>query len=107
WIFGCKLNDVTRRANHNFAFEGQLPNKRAAESRLAYISAHNKRADRADIHDTELVQLLSDQGRLTSIGPADVYRTKKNDRRHFSILESDSNKRRVRSQRSEVRQKNR
>src|SRR4029077_20579206 len=59
-----------------------LPNERGAENGFANIFAHNKRADRANVNDTELRQLFSDQRRLASIGFADVYGTKKDDRSH-------------------------
>src|SRR4029077_21043674 len=78
----CEFDDVARGTNHDLAFERQLPNKRCAENGFANIFAHNKRADRANVNDTELRQLFSDQRRLAAIGFADVYRTKKDHRSH-------------------------
>jgi len=44
----------------------------------------NKRADRANVYDTELGQLLRDQRRLASISFSDVYRPKKYNRSHVT-----------------------
>jgi hypothetical protein len=77
-----ELHDVARGTNHDLAFEWQLASNCSAQTRFAHIFAHNKRADCANVYDTELRQLLCDQGGLASVGAADVHRAKKNDGGH-------------------------
>ncbi|PYJ88056.1 MAG: hypothetical protein DME71_13975 [Verrucomicrobia bacterium] len=60
-----------------------LPRSRTGLCSGPDVFAHNERADCADVQETELRQLLGDYGWPTSISPADVYRTKKDDRGHF------------------------
>jgi hypothetical protein len=56
----------------------------AARRADSLIFAYNKRSDGSNVKDAELGQLLSDQGRLTSISFADIHRTKKYDPAHRS-----------------------
>jgi hypothetical protein len=58
---------------------------RRAQIRFAHVFAHNKRADRTNINDPEVLQLFRDRRRLTSICPADVHRAKKYDTGHASV----------------------
>src|SRR6266699_1439995 len=82
WILCCEFHDIARWTNHDLAFERQLFGNRSAKSRFAHIFVHHKRADRANVYDTELGHLLRDSRRLASISSTDVYGTKKNDPGH-------------------------
>jgi hypothetical protein len=77
-----KFDDIACGTDHDLAFERQLPSERCAQSRFAHVFTDNKRADRANVHDTKFRQLLRDQRRLASITPTNIYGTKKYDRRH-------------------------
>ena len=82
WLIGewgapHKIDNRFCRTNHDLAFKRQLPSEGGAENWIADRFAHNERADRAEVHNAELRQLFRNFRRLTSIGAADVYRTKK------------------------------
>src|SRR6266404_5546022 len=83
WIFRCQLDDVARGTNHDLAFDSEsfreLNGNLFAQGRLTHIFAHNKRADRADVHDAQFCQLLREQRRLASVRSTDVDRSKKDD----------------------------
>src|SRR5439155_15505233 len=82
WILCCEFHDVARWTNHDLAFERQLFGNRSSKSRFAHIFPHHKRADRADVYQAVLRQLLGDSRRLASISSTDIDRTKKNDPSH-------------------------
>jgi hypothetical protein len=81
-IFADKIDNLFRGTDHDLTFERQLPSDRRAQSGFADIFAYHKRANRANVNDTEPEQLPGDQGRLTSIRSTNVHRTKKNDPVH-------------------------
>jgi hypothetical protein len=53
WISADKIDNRFAGTNHDLAFEGQLFRDRRAQKRLAYIFAHDKRADGANVGDVE------------------------------------------------------
>ena len=86
WVAPHKIDNRFRGADHDLALKRQLLHDCGTQSRFAHILAHNERADRADVHDPELRQLLGDLRRLTSICAADVYRTEKYHPPHLNYL---------------------
>ena|SRR5438045_6755445 len=89
-IFRREFDDVARGTDHDLAFKGQLPNKGAAKNRFRHIFADRKGADGADVHDTELSQLLREYRRLASISSTDVHCTKKDDPAHCNDLTAET-----------------
>ena len=85
-IFRNYSQQFLRWHDHDFTFDleflCQLHREFLAQRRLLDVSADHERADRADIHDLQFLQLLYQLGRFAKVSASNIDCAKENDQSH-------------------------